>query len=698
MTFLNPAILFGLLAASIPIILHFLNLRKLKKVEFSTLIFLKELQKTRIRKIKLKQWLLLLLRVLIILLLVIAFARPAVKTGISGSSSSKTTAIFIIDNTFCMSIVTNDGSYLNKAKKIASELLSNFQSGDEIAIIPLVTENNYSAKAKSDFNIVEKEIESIQISSVRKTLNDALINSGKVLYDSKNFNKEVYLLTDLQSGSFYNREAELSDLSALFQSTRFFVVDLQKKSAVNLGIDSIKLNTQIFEKNKPLNFQALVKNYSNTNSSSPVVSLFINNKRSAQQSITLNSGESKQIFFETTLNDTGLVIASVEIEDDDISYDNKRFTSFYVPDKIKLLLLYNSYDDIKFIRMVLNSQTINSLQVTEANISQLPALMLQQYDAVVLIGPPGGANEFDQLKTYCNGGGGVLFFPGSNSDLNLIRNFFRVLELPLPENFVGKKNIADSPAQFDKIDFNHPLFSNLFEDKSKTKIESPDIYYYMKINSGIGGRNIISMFDKSAFLSEYKSGTGKFLIFNTLPVLSWTNFPLKSFFPALVSKSILYLSSHFKEDLNSICGEELFINLPASRQIKVVYPDDITEFINTDSLQNKNYIRFNNTKQTGTYKFYMGNRLIDFYSVNHDPNESIVDYNSIADLETFIEKIGLDVSIKKLEETGNISEQIYNSRFGTELWKYFIIAALFFALIEMFVAKSSRKDIEQINN
>ena len=50
MIFLNPAILFGLLAASIPVILHFLNLRKIKKVEFSTLIFLKELQKTKIKK------------------------------------------------------------------------------------------------------------------------------------------------------------------------------------------------------------------------------------------------------------------------------------------------------------------------------------------------------------------------------------------------------------------------------------------------------------------------------------------------------------------------------------------------------------------------------------------------------------------------------------------------------------------------
>src|SRR4030066_1542341 len=107
MTFLNPAVLFGLLAASIPILIHLFNLRKLKKIEFSTLSFLKELQKNKIRKVKLKQWLLLALRVLIILGIVFAFARPALRgTTIGGTASTaKTTAVFILDDTFSMSVV-----------------------------------------------------------------------------------------------------------------------------------------------------------------------------------------------------------------------------------------------------------------------------------------------------------------------------------------------------------------------------------------------------------------------------------------------------------------------------------------------------------------------------------------------------------------------------------------------------------------
>jgi hypothetical protein len=125
MTFLNPAVLIGLLAASIPVIIHLLNLRKLKRINFSTLAFLKELQKNKIRKVKIKQWLLLALRVSIILMLVLAFSRPALRgTTIGGvASSAKTTAVFILDDTFSMSVVGSRGSYLNSAKETIKEVL-----------------------------------------------------------------------------------------------------------------------------------------------------------------------------------------------------------------------------------------------------------------------------------------------------------------------------------------------------------------------------------------------------------------------------------------------------------------------------------------------------------------------------------------------------------------------------------------------
>ena len=248
MLFLNPAVLFGLLAASIPVLIHLLNLRKLKRIEFSTLAFLKELQKNKIRKIKLKQWLLLALRVLIILFLVMAFARPTIKgIAIGGTTSAaKTTAVFILDDTFSMSVVDANGSYLNQAKSMILELLKELQEGDDAALVLVSDKSNREIKTTGNLAAFEKEVNSVQISYASGLLHNAIVKAAKILGESKNFNKEIYILSDFQSGRLYDA-GTLSDLSELLnENVRLYTFNYSGKEVFNLGIDRLKIDNQIF--------------------------------------------------------------------------------------------------------------------------------------------------------------------------------------------------------------------------------------------------------------------------------------------------------------------------------------------------------------------------------------------------------------------------------------------------------------------
>ena len=215
MIFLNPAILFGLLAASIPVIIHLFNLRKLKKIEFSTLTFLKELQKNKIRKIKLKQWLLLALRVLIILFAVMAFARPALQSMQIGgtTSAAKTTAIFILDDTFSMSVVDQKGSYFNQAKEIIKQVLSHLQEGDEVGLI-LVSNTKAESKLTSNLSELIKNVDQLDLSYSSADLNSSITKASQIISESKNFNKEIYVLSDFQKNKI-TKENLNNDLSEL---------------------------------------------------------------------------------------------------------------------------------------------------------------------------------------------------------------------------------------------------------------------------------------------------------------------------------------------------------------------------------------------------------------------------------------------------------------------------------------------------
>jgi len=472
MTFLNPAVLFGLLAASIPILIHLFNLRKLKKIEFSTLAFLKELQKNKIRKVKLKQWILLALRVLIILLLVFAFARPTLKgLAIGGTTSAaKTTAVFIIDDTFSMSVIDNQGSLLNQAKAAAKSLLKNFQEGDEAALI-LVSQSNESevglSKSKVD---IQKSIDAIEPSYQSGILHNSITKAVQILSQSKNFNKEFYILSDFQSGRLAD-EKILSEFSqVLDERVRVYAINYSGKEVYNLGIDDLKINTQIFEKEKPVNFSVTVTNYSTRSVDNVIVSQFVNNERIAQVSANLGAGESKVLNIEATVKSTGFIDVFAEIEDDEILQDNRRFTSIFVPDNIPIIIFTDEPADSRFVELALTAlENRNTFVITKKNLNEVSAYDLKRYEAVLIIGSQ-NLNASAKLKEYSINGGGLLIAPGSKTDLASYQKLLSEMGLPSPSSLVGKIGGQTNLFLFESTDLNHPVFQIFLQTRKKQKL------------------------------------------------------------------------------------------------------------------------------------------------------------------------------------------------------------------------------------
>ncbi len=696
MIFLNPAVLFGLLAASIPVLIHLLNLRKLKRIDFSTLAFLKEMQKNKIRKIKLKQWLLLALRVLIILFLVTAFARPTLKgIAIGGTTSAaKTTAVFVLDNTSSMSVVDAKGSYLNQAKATMKQLVSQLQEGDEAALILVSDHGREVLKPTSNLSQFVKEINEVQISDASGTLHEAIVKAGEILSHSQNFNKEIYILSDFQSGRLYN-PGSLSDLRELLNDKmRLYTFDYAGKKVFNLGIDAFKLDTQIFEKDKPVNFSVTVTNYSEQPANNIVVSLYINGKRSSQQSVSLSPGDSKVLSMQAAVSATGFVKAFAEIEDDDILQDNKRYLNFYIPKEVPVVIFSENNKSSQFVDLALTAGgNGGTLKLTVRNLNQIASLDLTQFSVVIIIGSE-ITTGLDRLKSYVQNGGSIFLMPAESPDIQKFRKITTALGLPAPVGVVGQLNGVKNAIVFDKVDFNHPVFHDIFSEKQKKNIVSPEIYLHYNIKTQGRGNDIISLVDGSSFLSEYKLGKGKLFLLNISPVLSWSNFPLKSIFAPLINKSVFYLASPGRTSTDYLAGNPVDINLRnrSLPQIKIVKPDKSEDYLNLENKSNTNYINFSQTNIAGTYDVLSGSKVIEEFSVNTDPRESVTKYLNVNDFKEYLKKIDFKGKFINVSKDANPVQVVKQSRFGSELWKYFILAAIILAIIEMTIARNAKKD------
>jgi hypothetical protein len=121
-----------------------------------------------------------------------------------------------------------------------------------------------------------------------------------------------------------------------------------------------------------------------------------------------------------------------------------------------------------------------------------------------------------------------------------------------------------------------------------------------------------------------------------------------------------------------------------------------SEKISADSLSGNGILKYENTDCSGVYKIFNNGKLLNFKSVNNNPVESNFNYSKNSDFEDYLKRINFKGTQYNINPDEDFAEKIYQSRFGTELWRLFLVLALIAAILEMFVARSTKKDLVTI--
>src|SRR5678815_5141893 len=101
LAFLNPLLLWALPLAAVPIVIHLLNRRRFKRVPWAAMEFLLAAMKRNRKRLRMEQWLVLLLRTLAVVFLALLVARPQRAGG--ALLGSRTHHVVVFDDTASMS-------------------------------------------------------------------------------------------------------------------------------------------------------------------------------------------------------------------------------------------------------------------------------------------------------------------------------------------------------------------------------------------------------------------------------------------------------------------------------------------------------------------------------------------------------------------------------------------------------------------
>lgn len=724
MIFLNPFALIGLIGAAIPLLLHLFNRRKLRTIEFSTLSFLKELQRTRIRRVKIRQIILLILRTFLIILLVFAFSRPTLRGThqLLPGSKAKTTAVIVLDDSRSMTAADEKGEYFKQAQLAASAIFDLLDEQDEVYVYPLSSARRQTAASlfpDSPKRATRNTIDELKPTWIFSRLNDAVRASAEVFHRSVHFQKEFYVISDLQESLFEplgsRSEKEIFPLS----DVHTFVIPVGARKINNLGIDSVWIPNAIVQRGKPISVRTKVTNYGDKDAKDQIISLFVGGTRISQQGIDIRSASSQEIEFTTAPQSSGWLDGFVELEEDELPFDNKRFFTLRIPERIRILLV-GAPAETRYIKLALltRQNAGSAIEIVEASSAGLNQALLREKDVIVFCGVdriPFAIQE--PLREFLENGRGLLLFPGSQIDPEIFNaSLAKPLSLPYMQRIesipvVQLSERFASSVEFERIEWRHPVFEGMFEKSEATKsgkkneqpqtIEAPHIKTFVRFQQSSGSFPIISLSTGAPFLFEQKIGFGRALIFGTSATPDWSDFPMKGLFVPLVHQAITYLAGRSLNGDATHPGEELVFKdiLTSSGSVTVSGPHGTETLVPTIRSGLSFSAKFVVSDEIGIFSVKSKDDVLGKFAVNISKEESRLVRGKEDMIHNFLTNHGIQASnITTVAKLSDLQRIVTQTRHGIELWKYFLIAALLIGLVELLIARTHSQELADFSH
>jgi hypothetical protein len=241
--FLNPLFLFGLGAAAIPILIHLFTRRRPREVSFPSLEFLSEVHQSEIRRLKLKQWLLLALRALAVACLALALSRPALKGGAGGRAGAASTLVALVDVSGSMGAPAADGRPLVAgARRVVDDLLATLGPGDELLLVPYDrAPRPVSEHPLGDAGRLRAAAQALQPTAATTDHAAALALAARALRESHALNRELFWVSDFQRAGLPEGEGAFAAPDGPWTASRVYLVPLAPRTRANASLTSASL-------------------------------------------------------------------------------------------------------------------------------------------------------------------------------------------------------------------------------------------------------------------------------------------------------------------------------------------------------------------------------------------------------------------------------------------------------------------------
>ncbi len=520
LSFLFPAFLFGAAAVAVPIVLHLVKREAAPQVPFSAVRFLKRAPVEHTRRKRLRELLLLALRVTALVLVALAFARPYFRAAVVPESAGAT--VVAVDTSFSMGA---PGQFAH-AKQLAGEAVDRVPPGDLVGVLSFSDAAELVMRPSVDRSAARAVIDRLTVGYGATRYRTALAQAAAAIGPRRG---RIVVVTDLQRGGW-----EGEDEGSVPERVTIEVADAGAPAG-NLAARSVHA--------EPGQAVAVVFN-SGLSPERTGVTLTVNGRPAAATEAIVPAGGSAEARFTVAVPESGVAVASVE---DRTGYpaDNTRYMVLDPPEPVSLLAVTTTgqaSDALYVERALLVGDAARRFlpeTVSGKDLALMPGDRLVDYGAVLLLSTRGlDRKGRDALATYVRRGGGLFIAAGADVDPSAIAGMFGgdptvAFKLLQPESSI----VTMAPA-----DARHPIFRAFGPGTGSLG----QVRFQRTVAIDVDERareHVVARFSNgTAALAEIGVGGGRVLIFGSDLNHRWNDFPIHPTFLPFVHESMRYLA------------------------------------------------------------------------------------------------------------------------------------------------------------
>jgi hypothetical protein len=732
--FLNPLMLLGLTAVSVPIIIHILNRQKFQKVVWAAMRFVRVSMEKNQRRIEWEDILLLIIRCVLLALIALALARPmlaAFGKAAGALGSSKVTAVVLLDNSYSMGQIDNATSKFEQAKAVADQVVATLPGGSNVAVMlasdvatPVIPQPTYDLLYARD--AIRKATLSDRASNMTGPLQKAL----ETLEQQPGPHKEIYLLTDSQALGW----RQTGDIQTLLGNSQkkvtTHVIVVGQQNTLNVGVSDLRLGAAVATVNRALRFDVQVTNYGFTEMRNVPVKLAVNTDPPSEETVieSIAPGASKNVSLFARFKAEGLHTVTAKLPNDAQPADDSRTMVVRVLKQVQVLVADGGAtgrdeSDTKsyFIREALQPvppavrdqfyiqvKTIDAQGAGGTALAQTP---LDDIDAIVLANVTDlPAASTDALERFVKKGGGLLVFPGAEASARYYTDqLFRKSRL-LPAGLGearGDALQAEKAWTLQAKGYDHPIVS-IWNDPSAGTITNAkffrvfDLMMPAAVNPKAAAtspgqvtevgptRTILTYNDNKPAIVEHNYGLGRVIMLGVGADTAWSDLPVRyNVFIPLMHRMLGSLLARQDEYLNIQVGQKLMLRTEPellNRDALIVRRNDAKQTSDTRRVglvNNNPVLQFENTDIASAFDVqFAGDAMKWKFSTQRNPEESRLEPMTPEQLN----QLKTVAHVVPWKSGVSIREELSKDRAGTELWLPLAILALALATTETLLA------------